>query len=334
MKNLFSISLLFAALALGSCQPGDPMPEVVGQKGVYNVTYVRNLKGFTDVRDQMLRDNEISFRDFLIWSTDSAWSLKREHQIKLKGLRDAVERPSQSVLLQKVIPLEDISTYMNNVYGGTVGGFVSVAADMRDVRTMFDVYWGLRLDYEGSKFRKDGAGYAVIRFFSPSASKVTIPYCPELGGTQPHEWPNGGGGFTTSLLNEGGYPEWKTIGYDAPAAGAELYEVTPEGREILRSVYLNNRWETFEDPQLPTKSMPKNNIRNGTFATKAGKTEFIQTVCTYKNHTFTVRALIDGHYHLTTDTRHSQIPLRTIEKGIWGIEVPQNQITDLKEITL
>lgn len=335
MKKI--IPLLLIILTLWSCKDDSSTYIVNPQRGKLNRYAIENLVGFGEQRDALLAEQDIFLRDFIVWSTDSAWSLEPAERTKLKNLRDAVTKPVGTTLLQKVISLEEISTYMNNIYGGTIGGFVSAAADMKKLGTMSDIYWGLRLDYDGTQFRPDGAGYAVIRFRSNSVDKLTIPYCTELGGTEPHNWPNGGGGFTTSKLSEGGYPEYKTIGYNAPEPGAELFEVTPQGREILRSVYKTDKWTTYEDPGLEnaqTKTPQQQTIRNGKFTSTKGDASYIITVCDYQGYQFTVRGLINGFYHLTCEKQYPIANLRVMEKGIYGIEVPENQISNLHEITL
>lgn len=333
MKNFLMI--LLSSIIFWSCNNTRESNAPTAQKGEYNKTYVKQLTGFAEARDGILSSQNMFLRDFIVWSTDSSWALPAEHQLALKNVRNAINKPNAKTLLQKVIDLEAVSDYMNNIYGGTVGGFVSVAADMKSISTMSDTYWGLRLDYKGTKFRADGAGYAVIRFYSNSADRLTIPYCAELGGDYPHDWPNGGGGFTTSKLGQGGYPEWKTIGYDAPQAGAELYEVTPEGREILRSIFKDGRWQTFEDESLPVAAPAKGpQIRSGVYATTNGESQYVMTVCTYMGRQFTVRGFVDGKYHLTTDKLYPGIDMEVVEKGIYGVEVYESEISNLCEINL
>lgn len=342
MRNTLYITLLAVFVLLGSCAKDngtDYDPSIF--EGKLSRRSTVGLVGFVENSDEILKAQNVAPRDFIAWSTDPAWELQPSAQTSLKNVRTAIEKPSNSTMLQKVISLEDMPVYMNNTYGGTLGGFVSVAADMKRVSTMFDTYWGLRLDYEGTKFKPDGAGYAIIRFYSPAASMLTIPFCPEMGGTQPHAWPNTGGGFTASKLSNGGYPEYTFPGYSAPQNGAELYEVTPEGRETLRSVYRENEgWRTNEigaeapytraDQKVADTAKP---IRNGVYTepTKGAAPQFITTYATYGGNTYIVRALIDGQYHLTTQTRYNGVALEVIEKGIYSIQVPQTAIEKIWE---
>lgn len=314
MKRLL-LPLLILSLAFTACEDDDVVQTTIAE-GTYTHGYILNLNGFGEERDSILTANNVSTSDFVRMSTDSAWALSATEQVKLKSVRDGVTRPTTSTVLQKVIPIEDLSTYMNNKYGGTVGGFVCEAADVKQLVTMEQVYNGMRLDYEGTKFSATGAGYAVIRFCSPSVDKLYIPYAPELGGTQAHSWPNGGGGFTTSTLGNGGYPEWTFAGYFAPAEGAELYEVTPQGREILRSVYKDGRWQTYESIYYAAPQ---------TKATTEVPTPLPLTA-EYAGHTFYVRGEADGHYLLTTFTPGLIPGLHVVERGVYGIEVPVDQV--------
>lgn len=178
--------------------------------------------------------------------------------------------------------------------------------------------------------KKTVAGYAVIRFYSDAAPLMKIPYSPELGGTQEHAWPNGGGGFTTSKLGYGGYPEWVMNGYAAPKEGAELYEITPLGREILRSVFSEGKWQTFESEYYPSPEtrnvVPEVLVRNGLYNNK-----FITTYGDYHGFTFVVRGYVNGEYHLTS-TKPLPVPgIKVIEKGVYGVNVLQEEVSNVRE---
>ena len=223
---------------------------------------------------------------------------------------------------------------MENVYGGTIGGFVTTAADVKCLSTMQEVYNGMRLDYKDSPFYVDGAGYGVVRYYSSSTDKLSIPYAAVLGGSPgvSREWPWGGAGFITSTLGAGGYPEYFTEGYNTPDEGAEIYEVTPEGREMLRSVFRDGKWTTYENPDIPTspiyKSIAKDikNVRNG-LCSVAGKMAYVKTVAYYKGYDFIVRGEVDGKSHLTTTTKYDLPEIYTVEKGIWGVKVDSSEVT-------
>ena len=327
------ILLLFSVILLASCR-AEPDPNAVFE-GQLTKRATMWLEGFGEQREAILKAQNMTPRDFIAWSTDSAWALPVASQVALRSVRTAIPKPTTGTLLQKVVSLEDMPIYMNNTYGGTVGGFVSVAADMKRISTMFDTYWGLRLDYTGTKFRPNGAGYAVIRFFSPAAAALTVPFCVELGGTQPHAWPNTGGGFTASKLADGGLPEYTFPIYSAPNVGAELYEVSPEGREILRSTYTPEGWKTAEigAPAPVTKAGAAEQVRNGVYPspTKAGDRVLVTTYAVYGGNKYIVWGRVGDTYRLTTQVFYPNAGLEVEEKGIWAVTVPTNSVDKVWE---
>jgi len=335
-------------------------------EGQYNQSAMQKLSGFPEQRAELLVKATMSLNEFISFSTDSAWHLSEGDKLRLRELRDGVSFPTASTVIQKVIALEDVALYMNNTYGGTVGGFVSSAGDVKSLKTLSDVYYGMRLDYSGTKFLPDGAGYAVIRFTSNVTGNLSIPYCEEMGGTMAHAWPNTGGGFTASTLGDGGYPEYTFDSYYAPNQGGELYEVTPAGNEILRAQFFGSGWVTTEpklknagDAEIPTQV--ENPVRNGIYARAkdgaiypaiafpGGKwqiqsdkgTYFIEidalvsisTFAIYKGVTFQIRGCDGENYYLATidPTTQSNLSLNVVEKGIYGITVPIQDVNKVWE---
>ena len=245
---LWAAFLLMAGLV--ACNKDEPeSPEWRWPEGEYTPAAINRLPGFWEQKGALLQQSGLSEAEFIAFSTDSSWHLSPANRTRLRIFRNGVHFPDQITLLQKVIPLQDVALYMNNTYGGTVGGFLNVAADTKALHTQHDIYYGLRLDYPGTKFLPNGAGYAVIRFTSSQTQNLAIPYCEEMGGTYAHAWPNTGGGFTSSTLGQGGFPEYTFTGYYAPDQGGEIYEVTPMGNEILRATYQATAWVTTE-PEL------------------------------------------------------------------------------------
>lgn len=329
MRTKYIFLAVICFIGLVSCQNDDNTENEIPE-GNYNHTVVNLLKGFEEEKEALFAKLNVSEGTFIALSTAAAWTLQPAEQTTLKDIRNGVSKPDEKTLLQKVIPLEDVSIYMDNIYGGTIGGFVAEAADVKSLTNMFDVYWGLRLDYEGTKFSEGGSGYAVIRFYSNTASKLTIPFSPELGGTQVHAWPNGGGGFTTSTLGKGGYPEWVCSGYNAPEEGAELYEVNTKGQEQLRSIFKNGKWQTYGTTDLDTSVSTReqsHTIRNGVFDGK-----FITTYGEYEGYPFIVRGEVNGFYHLTTDRQVPVAGLQVVERGIYGLQVVKQAVNNVHEV--
>lgn len=343
-------------IVLFSCSKND---DINWPQGMLNHNTIQNLRGFPDWRDSLLNANQTTTSDFLRLSTDSAWSLSASDKSRLLQIRDALPHPSAQIILQKVVALQDAATYMNNVYGGTVGGFVSVAADVKQLTTMNDIYYGLRLDYPGTKFMPNGAGYAVIRFTSHFTEQLQIPFCKEMGGSLEHAWPSTGGGFTASTLGDGGYPEYQFQSFYLPDQGAELYEVTPNGYEILRATFQAGQWTTTE-PETKACSSESNPVRNGIFG-KIGNTYYrvvidntgkvqiqhqpgsltdysdtlynIQSTIVYKLHSFRAWSFDEQHYLLTTSDAGlaEKLGFELLEQGLFGKTISRDLGGQLSE---
>ena len=191
--RLFAYLLILTVTGIFGNSCSKDSPQQNWPEGKYNQTMIQYLTGFFENRSDLLTSASLTTQEFIPLSTDSAWHLTQEEKVKLRKVRDCVTFPTSSTILQKVIPLEDVALYMNNTYGGTVGGFVSSAGDVKSLKTLSDVYYGMRLDYKGTKFSPMGGGYAVLRFTSNLTTKLSIPYCKEMGGTRTHSWPNTGG---------------------------------------------------------------------------------------------------------------------------------------------
>ena len=155
MKFCFSIPFfLFLPLLFGGCSSDSSSYLVFN--GELNKEYVGTLTGFGEQKTQLLEKFATSEQEFIGLSTAPAAELSAAKQAKLRAIRNDLSMPNTQTLLQQVIALSEIPTYMENVYDGKIGGFISVAADMKGVHSMKDVYWGLRLDYPGTPFKRMG----------------------------------------------------------------------------------------------------------------------------------------------------------------------------------
>ena len=354
--KVFSIIVLVAIFF--SCDKTED-EGVIWPEGNFNSDFIQDLNGFIEQKNNLLVAAGLSEQEFISLSTDSAWSLSETDRDKLRQFRESIDGPGGSAILEKVIPLQDVATYMNNTYGGTVGGFVSVAADIKSLSTMSDIYYGLRLDYSGTKFLPDGAGYAIIRFTSNNTDKLKIPYCVEMGGTNSHSWPNTGGGFTSSTLGEGGFPEYTFTNYFAPNQGGELYEVTPLGNEILRATFTGTKWVTTE-PATRSASVELSPIRNGLYGLYngeyypllsfpgglykiqisetnvtdySGTKYYISSQAGYKGENCRVWYMDEYHYLLTTsNNKASDLGFQTLERNVFGKVVSNDETSDFKEV--
>lgn len=362
IKFILKTAVVFFILLNGiySCDKKDDY--IKWPSGTYSKSYIQDISGFPEQKDELLSSFNLSLSDFVSISTDSAWHLIPSERATLLELRNSVNLPDENSVIEKVIPLQDVATYMNNVYGGTIGGFVSVAADIKYLSTMNEIYNGLRLDYKGSKFLADGAGYSVIRFTSSFTDHLYIPYCIELGGSNPHSWPNTGGGFTSSTLGNGGYPEYCFDNYYVPDQGSEIYEITPLGNEILRARFEGNKWVTTE-PEDKSASLWINPIRNGLYGvdndkfypiifTKEGNRKillnsnerkeykganyYLASYGDYQGEKIRIWGFDGCHYLITTSDYHlyEKLNLGVIERGVFGKVVPISDMKNIREETI
>ncbi|MGL5958731.1 MAG: hypothetical protein ACRCZZ_09130 [Phocaeicola sp.] len=287
--------------------------------GKLNRDFVNQLTGFVEQKSNLLERHAISEEAYISLTTAKASALSISQRAKLRSLRMDIPSPNTQTLLQKVIPLADLGDYMDNIYEGRISGFVNVAADVKELRTMREVYWGLRLDYVDSKFKEYGAGYGVIRFYSADIDFIVIPFSPEMDGSTVAEWPFTGGGFTPSTLGKGGYPLYKfSTGYYMPAEGAEIYECTPGGNEILRSVFRGGKWVTSEGEIVSTRS---------NHAVKEVHTRLVN----YKGYSLYLRGETQEGVHLFTSDPvvAKELGMAVYEKGEYFLIAPANSIVEL-----
>lgn len=369
--SLVSIMIFAAAAGCGK-KDNTGGTSYFNKEGKYNRYTVERLEGFSDMKSSILSQTDMSVKDFNKYSVLEASQLDEPTRTKIKTIReDGVVKPATNTIMQKVIPLENVASFMNNE-NGMVGGFVCSAGDVKMLKSQTDIIEGMRLDYEGTKFKKDGGGYAVVRFMHNIMNKLSIPFSPAMGGTTLGDPPFTGTGFTASLLNDGGYPEYKYDQYFTPTQGAELFVVTPSGKEILRSQFVDGRWQTYEGTVVKS-DMKQSTIQNGYYAryndqlyqtvpnedgtwtlisdepedrfalnplsgrytltVSAGDTDIhtIETHARYNGHDFFVIGETVDSYLLRTYEYDPSFDV--IEKGVYGLTVPkENIISDIYEI--
>lgn len=250
----YLIILLAVTTVLTSCSK-EEFNIVDAFGGKWTRIYVNRLSGFSDELPEILEKNGLSHPEFILLTTNKIWEYPTETQIRTRDLRNSIPFPTEKTLFQKIIPVSELDNYINNTDRSTINGYVYSAADIKNLYTMQDIYWGLRLDYEGSPFTESSVSYAVIRFFinREDLRYLTIPFCEELGGSHPHDWPHGGAGFISSTLGFGGYPEYYLSNSIYPASGAEIYEVNKDGYEIIRARYKQGQgWQNINTGYPPT----------------------------------------------------------------------------------
>ena len=186
--------------------------------------------------DSILDKQGITLDEFNSLRLKDVATLSDNEKAKLKAIRESIPMPDSNTEMQKTIPFSDIEKYLNGSYT-QVGGYVTRAADVAQLKTYYDIYDSLCLGYPTSKFKPlmdDSVG--VIRFTTDESSEFSIPYGKEMGGTEVAQQPFTGNGFTKAI-NGQIIPEFKSNGYLDVTDGAELVEIHKNGTESVRAVY-------------------------------------------------------------------------------------------------
>jgi hypothetical protein len=188
--------------------------------------------GFTDVIDDLLKKEGLTREQFISMIEKTYKELSESEKIQLNRIRAAFLEPDKNTILQKVIPNEDLELYLNGDYD-EIRGFVTKAADTKNYKTPEDYYYGLRLDYGGSRFKNDADNCFVIRFTTPNVDKIGIPRGTEFDKIP---YPFSNTGFTAGSKNRMGVPEWQA-GNLKMDEGAEIWKINSDGKEEIVAVY-------------------------------------------------------------------------------------------------
>ncbi|MCJ7967007.1 hypothetical protein MT487_08035 [Lachnospiraceae bacterium NSJ-171] len=193
-------------------------------------------KAFVNELPEILKQKRITLDEFNNLRLRDVADLTDSEKEILKFIRNSVPMPNENTLMQKVITVEDIEKYLNGTYT-QVGGFVTRAIDVENLKTYDDLYKGLRLDYPESVFNPTGDDVmGMIRFTTEDFKKITIPYRTEMGGNASGETPFTGNGFTKAT-NGNIIPEFQCSKYIDIKDGAQLIELRKDGTEKLRAIY-------------------------------------------------------------------------------------------------
>jgi hypothetical protein len=222
-------------------KPLSKMKELVGKGvsggivGTFNKSFIAGISGFSDNISSLAFQNGIDLTVFKNIQKESFVNLTVQQKVIVNNIRSNIPSPDVNTVLQKAIPKSEINDYLTG-YRNQVGGYITTAKDAKHLNSFDEIYYGMRLDYSGTKFSLNDGSCGIIRYKVSSVNSIEIPKSPANGGNISDPLPFTGHGFTSAENGLLGVPEWKSD-YLTPNEGAEIYEVFSDGREILRATF-------------------------------------------------------------------------------------------------
>ncbi|MDQ0861787.1 hypothetical protein [Bacillus sp. V2I10] len=226
--------------------PSKPKVETVthGIDTSFDYAKLSQGKEFAAEINSVLDEVGLTRDEFLALQPKHHTELTQDQLEKMRQVRDAVGPVGDDTVLQKVIDLGRVESFLSG-RETTLSGCIARMDDVADVHMSDDVFYSLRLDYGDENYPtpfSPNEGYAVIRFTTDDYDKMRIPYAEELNSldaAKPNEfikYPQTGHGFTAAV-NGRIIPEFETKYRDGaePTVG-EIYIVN-EGVEELVGVY-------------------------------------------------------------------------------------------------
>ena len=185
---------------------------------------------------EVLKQQGLTLEEFNKLRLTDVSQLTNDEKALLKMIRESVPMPDSNTLMQKVIPASDVQKYLDGTYT-QIGGFVTRAEDVTQLKTYDDIYNSLRLDYPDTAYDiVSDDTLAVIRYNTNETSKIQIPYSSEMGGVTTGADPFTGNGFTKAT-NGQIIPEYKMSDFARIEDGAQLIEIGKDGKETLKAIY-------------------------------------------------------------------------------------------------
>jgi hypothetical protein len=224
--------------------PDNSVNKDMSSVSQYNKEKLSTMEGFMDNIESKTKAYDLTKSQFDSLRLKPTNSLLENEKEILRSIRNGITSPDNTTIMQKVIPKGDISKYIDGIYT-TIGGYITRAQDVKQLDNYMDIFDSLRLDYPGTVFKTNEDEFlGVIRFQTPEASKIEIPYGKDFGGNITDADPFTGNGFTKAT-NGQSIPEYKCNAFLDILNGAELYKVTKDGEEILFAIY-DKRLGNFE----------------------------------------------------------------------------------------
>ena len=214
------------------------------QLGKYSLGSISKERGFVDVLPELLKKEGITAEQFVNYTNYVRKELPYTPRAQIARLRNAVPSPTAETVMQKVIPASDLEMYISGRYD-KIQGFITKAADTKHFNSFDDLYYGLRLDYDGTKFFLDEGACYAIRFKSEEVPlQINVP----RGRAFKDPYPFTSHGFTAGIKGRIGVPEF-TVKKGAKISikdGAEIWKITRDGRQTLYAVFENKTFKIVE----------------------------------------------------------------------------------------
>ena len=214
------------------------------QLGKYSLASFSKERGFVDMLPELLKKEGITEELFVNYTNYVRKELPYTPRAQIARLRNAVPSPTAETVMQKVIPASDLEKYISGQYD-KIQGFITKAADTKHFNSFDDLYYGLRLDYDGTMFFLDEGCCYAIRFKSKEVPlKIIVP----RGRDFKVPYPFTSHGFTAGIKGRIGVPEF-TVKKGAKISikdGAEIWKITRDGRQTLYAVFENKTFKIVE----------------------------------------------------------------------------------------
>ncbi len=240
-KKLFSAAKSYGKEADVLALWGKGADKAV-QLGKYSLGSISKERGFVDMLPELLKKEGITEEQFVNYTNYVRKELPYTPRAQIARLRNAVPSPTAETVMQKVIPASDLEMYISGQYN-EIKGFITKTADTKHFNSFDDLYYGLRLDYDGTKFFLDEGSCYAIRFTSKEVPlKVDIP----RGRKFKIPYPFTSHGFTAGTNRRIGIPEFCTTSPIKIEVGSEIWKISRDGKQTLYAIMGKNGFKIVE----------------------------------------------------------------------------------------
>ena len=217
--------------------------ETVRATGKHSLASISKEHGFIDMLPELLKKEGITEEEFVNYTNYIRKELPYTPRAQIARLRNSVPSPTAETVMQKVIPASDLEKYISGQYD-KIQGFMTKAADTKYFKSFDDFYYGLRLDYDGTKFFLDEGCCYAIRFKS---KEVPLNIIVPRGRDFKDPYPFTSHGFTAGIKGRIGVPEFtiprnpRNLGISIEN-GTEIWKITRDGKQTLYAVFKEGKF--------------------------------------------------------------------------------------------